>query len=255
EYHVHGEMLNDAEGHWYVCGIEGCDFVFEKEEHDHIIKGDKVYCDICDRLLGSVREPVVDDEPVEPEHKCYIEEFEDVNLDAWYHEVLDKAVELGLLKGTSDETIEPNGDMTRAMLVTVLYRLEGEPEVEGEMPFADCAADTWYSDAVIWAYENEIVKGISDTEFAPNANVTREQFATILYRYAQSEGVDVSVGKDTNILSYEDAFDVSDWAMEAMQWACGAGVVNGNGDMLLPLDAATRAEAAAMLVRYINLAD
>ena len=244
------EWNHDASGHWYECVIDGCEYAEEPAEHDHIIKGDKVYCDICDRLLGSVREPAVDDEPVEPDHECYIEEFEDVNLDAWYHEVLDKAVELGLLKGTSDETIEPNGDMTRAMLVTVLYRLEGEPEVEGEMPFADCAADTWYSDAVIWAYENEIINGISETEFAPNANVTREQFATILYRYAKADEAEASALEE-----FEDADEVSAWALEAMQWACAEGIITGNGDNVLPQDDATRAEAAAMLVRYIDLAE
>ncbi|MBQ1270685.1 MAG: S-layer homology domain-containing protein [Clostridia bacterium] len=192
-----------------------------------------------------------DDEPSEPEHKCLLEQFDDADADAWYHETLEKAVELGLIKGTSEDTVEPNGTMTRAMLVTVLHRLEGEPEAEGEMPFADCAEDTWYSEAVIWAHENGIIKGVSETEFAPNDNVTREQLAVILHRYAKSEGVDVSSGEDTNILSYEDAFSISGWAFEALQWACAEDIVNGSDGSLLPQNSATRAEASAMLVRYL----
>jgi len=192
-----------------------------------------------------------DDETSEPEHKCLLEQFDDANTDAWYHETLEKAVELGLIKGTSEDTVEPNGTMTRAMLVTVLHRLEDEPEAEGEMPFADCAEDTWYSEAVIWAHESGIIKGVSETEFAPNDNVTREQLAVILHRYAKYKGVDVSSGEDTNILSYEDAFSISEWAFEALQWACAEGIVNGSDGSLLPQDSATRAEASAMLVRYL----
>ncbi len=107
----------------------------------------------------------------------------------------------------------------------------------------------YYEQAVAWAAEKGIVNGYGDT-FGPNDNITREQFATILFRYAQYKGYDVSVGEETNILSYADAFSVSEYAIPAMQWACGAGLINGNGDQLMPIGVANRAQAAAILHRF-----
>ena len=139
------------------------------------------------------------------------------------------------------------------MIVTILYRQEGKPAVSGTSPFDDVAADQWYTDAVIWASENGIVSGYGDGKFGPTDDITREQFATILYRYAQYKGYDVSVGEDTNVLSYNDAFDVSDWAMPAIQWACGAGLMQGdNQGNLLPGDSATRAQVATLIMRFIE---
>ena len=109
----------------------------------------------------------------------------------------------------------------------------------------------WYTEAVRWAAKNGIANGYSESAFGPEDNVSREQLVTILHRYAQFKGIDVSVGEDTNILSYTDAFSVSGWAMAAMQWACGAGILNGKGDgTLAPADNASRAEVATMLMRF-----
>ena len=139
------------------------------------------------------------------------------------------------------------------MFVTVLYRAEGEPEVNTGMPFDDVVADSYYANAVIWAEQNEIVKGISETEFAPDMNITREQIAAIMFRNAKYKGYDVTVGENTNILSYTDFEEISEYAIEAMQYAVGSGLMKGKTETTLnPKDNATRAEIAAILQRFIE---
>ena len=178
--------------------------------------------------------------------------FVDVAEDAWYYDYIMTAAEAGLVNGMENNQFKPEDNMTRAMLVTVLYRAEGEPSVEGlESPFTDVPADQWYTDAIIWAADNEIVNGMTATTFEPDTNITREQIAVILYRYAKASGEDVSVGEDTNILSYPDAETVSEYAVEAMQWAVGSGIINGMDGNLAPQANATRAQVATMLVRYL----
>ena len=146
----------------------------------------------------------------------------------------------------------PDGSTTRAQLVTILYRLEGSPAASAN-PFNDVARGSYYEKAVAWAAEHSIVNGYGDGLFGPNDRITREQLASILYRYAQYKKLDVSVGEDTNILSYHDATSISDYAFPAMQWACGAGLLNGaNGD-LLPKNTATRAQTATILYRLASL--
>jgi hypothetical protein len=138
------------------------------------------------------------------------------------------------------------------MIVTVLYRLEGMPAVSGANPFDDVAPGMWYTDAVIWAVQNGIVTGYNDNTFGTDDSVTREQLVTILYRYAKYKGYDVSVGEDTNILSYLDAFEISEYAIPAMQWACGAGIIEGSAGNLMPAANATRAQVAAILMRFVQ---
>ena len=180
--------------------------------------------------------------------------FTDVAEDAWYHDYVIAAYNAGLINGMGEGKFEPETNMTRAMLVTILYRAEGTPSVEGlENPFTDVPAEQWYTDAVIWAANNEIVNGMTATTFEPDTNITREQIAVILYRYAKASGADVSVGEETNILSYPDAETVSEYAVEAMQWAVGSGIINGMDGKLAPLANATRAQVATMLVRYLGL--
>ena len=180
--------------------------------------------------------------------------FADVAETAWYADAVRYAYENGLMNGTSAAAFDPDGTMDRAMLVTILHRQAGEPVVGNAMPFDDVAAGQWYSEAVRWAAGEGIVTGTSATTFAPDEPITREQFAAILYRYAQKTGADVSIGEDTNILSYADALEISEYAIPAMQWACGAGIIEGSGANLNPQDSATRAEAAAMLMRFIQTA-
>ena len=184
-------------------------------------------------------------------HNCPSNPLTDVDITQWYHEGIDYVLLAGLFKGTSETTFEPNAAMTRAMLVTVLHRLEGTPVTTGN-PFSDVASGNWYTDAVTWANAKGIVKGYDASTFGTNDFITREQLATILYRYAQYKGYDVSVGEDTNILSYEDAGNVSEYAIPAVQWACGAGIMQGAGAKLDPHGNATRAQVAAMLMRFIE---
>ena len=137
------------------------------------------------------------------------------------------------------------------MIVTILHRLEGEPAVSYLMPFADVAEGAWYAEAVRWAASEGIVTGVSETLFAPNDPITREQFAAILWRYAKYKGFDVSIGESTNILSYADFGEIGEYAIPALQWACGEGIISGRGEGVLdPRGTATRAEAAAMLQRF-----
>lgn len=177
--------------------------------------------------------------------------FSDVKTDDWFCSAVNYVVGRKLFNGVSDNEFAPNDSLTRAMLVTILYRLDGEPEAEIGEGFADVESGAYYEKAVAWAKANGIVNGITDSEFAPNNNITREQIASIIYRYAKYKGYDVSVGEDTNILSYEDANKISDWAVAAIQWACGAGLINGRTEStIVPDGTATRAEAAAIMQRF-----
>ena len=180
---------------------------------------------------------------------CPARPYTDVDTAQWYHASVDYVLTNGIMNGTSATTFVPNGQLTRGMLVQILYNLEGKPQ-GGAAAFDDVASSAWYAKAVGWAAENKIVGGYGDGRFGPNDAVTREQTAAILYRYAQSKGVDVSVGEDTNILSFTDAQSISEYAIPAMQWAVGAGVLTGKGGGRLdPTGTATRAEIAAIMQR------
>ncbi len=161
----------------------------------------------------------------------------------------------GIMNGMSDTLFAPEFPLTRAMIVTVLYRLEGEPAVGYTGAFRDVPVGQWYTNGVEWAAAHRIVDGYGDGTFGVMDNVTREQLVTIFWRYAKYKGVDVSVGEDTNILSYDDAFDVSGWATAAMQWACGSNLlVLRSFSALHPGLPATRGEVAVFIARYCKLA-
>ncbi|MDD6274897.1 MAG: S-layer homology domain-containing protein [Clostridiaceae bacterium] len=185
---------------------------------------------------------------------CPMAGYTDLNMRKWYHDGVHYCLESKLMIGTDRAVFEPETVTTRAMLVTILWRLEGCPAGKAALPCEDVAADAWYADAVRWAQAAGIVEGYSDTLFGPDDVLTREQMVTILYRYAQYKACDVSVGENTNILSYGDAFEVSEWAIPAMQWACGSGIIIGisDGDILnlAPAGNTSRAEMAAILSRY-----
>ncbi len=185
-------------------------------------------------------------------HHCLAKQFKDVDITKWYHEGIDFVLLEGLFKGTSDTTFAPDSTMTRAMLVTVLYRLEGEPATAAANPFHDVAANQWYTKAVIWAAENNIVKGYDATTFGTNDPVTREQMATLLYRYAQYKGYDLGAGDSYNLLSFSDGAKVSAYAVTAMKWACGQGIIQGDSNKLRPGDNSTRAQVATMLMRFVK---
>jgi len=188
-------------------------------------------------------------------YTCPMYGYADLDLNAWYHDGIHFCLEEGLMNGVSNDQFAPNGTTTRAMIVTILWRLEGKPVVNYLMQFDDVSADMWYTEAIRWAASEKIVEGYGE-DFGPNDSITREQMAAIMWRYAKYKGYDVSVGENTNILSYDDAFDVAEWAIPAMQWACGEGLVKGIADgskmNLAPQGNATRAQAAAILQRFIE---
>ncbi|MHB9144973.1 MAG: InlB B-repeat-containing protein [Symbiobacteriia bacterium] len=174
--------------------------------------------------------------------------FTDVQDSDWYHSAVAYAFRNNLIAGTGATTFEPNATTTRAMLVTILWRLAGRPAANSAS-FSDVVDGTWYSAAVAWAKENGIVDGIGGGLFGPNDSITREQMALILYRYASHAGHDVSASGDTS--QFTDSGKTSAWAADAMKWAVGAGLVSGEGGGILnPTGTATRAQVATILMRF-----
>ena len=177
--------------------------------------------------------------------------FRDVFESDWFYEDVLFAHSEGLLKGTAKRTFSPYASTTRAMIATVLWRMDGSPKADADSRFTDVASGQWYSAAVAWANENGIVRGFGDGTFAPNAPVTREQFAAMLYRYAQYSGRAIESG--SNLADFKDAGTVSSWARNAMRWAVSNGIITGKpGKLLDPQGTATRAEIAAMLRRFLK---
>lgn len=178
--------------------------------------------------------------------------FVDVKTDDWFYDNVKYVVKNKLMNGVSEDKFAPNDTLTRAMLVTILYRLESEPETDN-VSFTDVHPEEYYANAVSWAKQKGIVNGITETEFAPNSNITREQIATIIHRYADFKGYDVSVSENTNIFPYADAESISEYAVAAMKYAIGSGLIQGKSATTLnPKDNATRAEIAAILQRFIE---
>ena len=189
-------------------------------------------------------------EIIEPDKE---QDFVDVSEEDWFDNSVKYVVNNNLMNGVSDKEFAPNAAVTRAMLVTVLYRNEGEPATNKSIPFADVDMSTYYANAVSWAKQNGIVSGVSENTFAPDVNITREQIAAIMHRYAKYKGYDVSVGENTNILSYDDFDSISEYAIASMQYVVGSGLIKGKSETTLnPLDSATRAEIAAILQRFIE---
>ena len=184
---------------------------------------------------------------VETEEPAPAMPFTDVKEGDWFYEEVLYAYENGLMNGVGDNRFAPNSATTRGMLVTILYRLEGEPAVTGEAGFDD-VGDTWYTDAVIWAAANDIVNGIGDNQFGPENTLTREQLVTMLYRYAQNKGYDVTASADLS--GYPDAGQIQSWAQDAMTWAVAEGIVEGMDGNLNPAGHATRAQIATILMRF-----
>ena len=177
--------------------------------------------------------------------------FEDVKPSDWFYDDAMFVFGQGVMQGVSDTRFGPYLTATRAMMATILWRMEGSPAPTAEARFTDVSSGKWYSEAIAWTAQSGVYTGYADGSFRPNDPITREQLAAILYRYAKYKGLDVSAGEDTNILSYTDALEISDYAFPAMQWACGTGVMQGSNGRLLPRGRATRAQIAAMLHRYL----
>jgi hypothetical protein len=181
--------------------------------------------------------------------------FTDVKENNWFYDYVLYVYRAGLMQGTAPGSFSPHAAMTRAMAVTVLHRMSRD-NGSYENIFSDVPSGAWYEEAAAWAAVKGIAGGVGSGRFDPGTEITREQLAVMLYRYAKYMDYDVSVGEDTNILSYNDAFDISEYAYAALQWACGAGIIKGdNKGSLNPQGHATRAEIAAMLKRFIEYSD
>ena len=239
----------DDEEHYLVCsvcGIKGeteahtlvddkCVCGYEKEE-EHTGGGGgggsrKWHCPTC------------------KSDTCHSKAFSDLDLDAWYHEYTDYVLCKGMMNGMGGDIFAPNGETSRAMLTTILYRMAGSPAVTGEMPFADVAAGQWYSDAILWAAQNDVVLGYVDGNFGPMDTITREQIAAMFFRFAELKGMDTS--KAADLASYKDAATVGAWATDYVEWAVSVGLMKGRAaDTLAPAAGTTRAETAALLERW-----
>ena len=203
--------------------------------------------------------PIKPTQPTQPDNNgsaacdgganCPSRQYEDITPSQWHHEAVDFVVAGGLMNGLSDTRFAPDGNMTRAMLVTVLYRLAGSPASGSGTAFTDVVPGSWYEKAVAWASENGIAKGVSDTRFAPNDLVTREQIAAMLYRYTGWKGYALAEGKDITV--FADGDQAGSYAVEALRWAVAEGLIQGReGNRLAPTATATRAEVATILMRY-----
>lgn len=177
--------------------------------------------------------------------------FVDVPGDAWYAGGVRYVYAHGLMNGTGSWRFSPNRTTTRAMIATILYRMEGSPRVYGTSQFGDVVSGSWYEDAVIWATQNDIVEGYTSKTFGPNDPITREQMAAMLYRYADYCRCDMSAGRYVDLSKYSDMNEISDYAIPALRWAVGEEIIEGRtGKRLAPTDTATRAEVAVMLMRF-----
>jgi uncharacterized repeat protein (TIGR02543 family) len=177
--------------------------------------------------------------------------FADVSGSDWFYNDVRYVYEKGIMDGTGADRFSPNAPLTRAMIVTILYRMAGSPSVSGSSDFTDVAAGKWFAKAVAWAAANGIVNGYGDSLFGPNDPVTREQLAAILYRYAVYGGM-TAVTLEENLGSFADTAQLSAYAIQAMNWAVGQGLINGSGSNLVPKAQATRAQVAAIIHRYLE---
>ena len=177
--------------------------------------------------------------------------FADVSSSDWFYNDVRYVYEKGIMDGTGADRFSPNAPLTRAMIVTILYRMAGSPSVSGSSDFTDVAAGKWFAKAVAWAAANGIVNGYGSGLFGPNDPVTREQLAAILYRYAVYGGM-TAVTLEENLGSFADTAQLSAYAIQAMNWAVGQGLINGSGSNLVPKAQATRAQVAAIIHRYLE---
>lgn len=186
----------------------------------------------------------------EKPQKDFVLTFDDVSPTDWFYDAVMFAANEKLMNGTGERTFSPKLPTSRAMLVTILWNLDKQPQVTANSPFADVEPDSWYTTAIAWAFENGIVKGTNEDKFSPNDNLTREQLVTILFNYAKYKGYDVTLEEDTNISEYNDFKEISDYAIPAMKWAYESGLIKGYEQNLMPKKTATRAEMATILNQF-----
>ena len=263
KFDTNGGSKIDTVTEWEYSTIDLDDYVPEKEgykfvgwyaDKDFDKKIDEVYL-TKDTTVYAKWEKIEEEVPEEPEEVEETEEtetisFKDVKENDWFYEAVSYAVENGLMSGMSEDIFAPNTPLTREMLAVVLYNVEGQPEGTEANTFTDVKGDMWYTDAILWANENGIVAGYDNGAYGVGDLITREQFATILYRYAQFKGYDTTQG-GMAVREFSDYENISDYARPAMAWAVNAGIMGGMDDgTLMPQGKATRAEAATMLMNF-----
>jgi hypothetical protein len=224
-----GEDIGDS---FYQDGSDDLGFVANDEKED-------------------AKEEIKEEIKEETERRVFTEAtFSDICSNDWYYDAVKFVYENDLMQGTGIG-FEPDNNMTRAMLVTVLYRLGKGEKTDAENTFVDVKSGEWYTDAVIWAKENGIVKGVSEIEFAPNNNISREQIVTVIYRYATLKGYDAN--ELSELSDYIDSYEISETALTAFKWAVGSKLINGTSETTLsPKDTTTRAQVAAILQRFCS---
>ena len=191
-------------------------------------------------------EPTIKD--CKRDNTCPAAQFTDLDLNAWYHDGIHYCLENGLMNGVENKIFAPNEPTNRAMIATILWRMEEKPVINYAMQFSDINADTWYGEAVRWAAGEGIINGYEDSTFKPDSNITREELAAVLFRYAEHKKADTANTAD--LTKFNDSTKVSPWAEDALKWAVASGIINGDEQNLLnPQGSATRAEVAAMLAR------
>ena len=177
--------------------------------------------------------------------------FEDVQKGDWFYDDVMNVSQRGIVKGVADNLFAPNNKLSRGMIVTMLYRLDGEPAVPGDAAFTDVPSDQWYAKAVAWAHQNKIAQGYEDGTFLPNKNISRSELAAFLYRYGQYKEYDTTAKAELS--TYEDGSGVADWAKDALSWAIGSGLIKGRTETtIVPQGEATRAEAATIFSRMLK---
>jgi hypothetical protein len=225
-------------------GVKGLDGTMSEQLATHFA----FYCTAAAGQLDSTCE-TVHGYYAEPQYPG-IASFSDVNWGDWFLKYVDFAFQNGLMAGIGDNKFNPGGTLTRGMVVTILYNLEGKPKISGSSPFADVPNGAWYTDPVVWAANNRIVSGYGDGIFGPDDPVTREQFAVILFKYAKMKEKDTSKRKDLS--AFTDSDKISWWAREAASWCAANGVINGDpAKNFNPQNSATRAEAASMFYNFL----
>ncbi len=184
---------------------------------------------------------------------CPMSGFSDLDTEAWYHDGVHWALDAGVMNGAGADVFAPDLPASRAMLVTMLWRMDGQPKASGEMTFSDVAPGRWYTEAIRWAASEGLVKGYNVRTFGPDDALSREQLVVILYRFAQYHGNDVTSGVIDRLGTFLDAEKISPWALEAMRWAVHTGLLQGvGGETLRPKSGATRAQTATMLMRFCS---
>ena len=232
-----------------VTQVSEGEYVFTMPVMDVLVKVTFEEAEKAEEPIDTPDEPVIVDGECPRDETCPIEPYTDTKNDYWWHDGIHYCVENGLMNGIEETTFAPNSPLTRGMIVTILWRIEGSPYVNYQMSFKDVEEGKWYSEAIRWAQSTGVVTGYDADSFGPEDNVTREQLAAILYRYAENKGIDVSARSTLN--GYIDKDEISDWALENVKWANAVEMINGRTlTTIAPTENASRAEAAAMIQRF-----